>query len=68
MQTNYSNRQTYDAAAELLAMFGDSASDIAVARARASRDCGNVQTFCHWRQVARLIDALAAKRPSGTVH
>ena len=40
----------------------------AAVRAEKSRDAENILKFCHWRQVERLIDALAADEPQGTVH
>ena len=40
----------------------------AAVRAEKSRDADNILKFCHWRQVERLIGALAADEPQGTVH
>ena len=36
--------------------------------AEKSREAENILKFCHWRQVERLIDALASDEPQGTVH
>lgn len=53
---------------ELIVRYGVHAADEAVQRAARSRDLGNHLHFCRWRQVARLIDFLAAGRGAGTVH
>lgn len=53
---------------ELMARFGSDAATEAAARAERSRNDGNVQRFCHWRQIERVIAVLAGDEPSGTVH
>lgn len=55
-------------AAELIAVFGDSAALEAAIRAGRSRDIGNHIHFCRWRQVERLIELLATDEVVGTVH
>jgi hypothetical protein len=55
-------------AQELMREFGHEASLQAAVRAEKSRGAENILKFCHWRQVERLIDALAADEPPGTVH
>ena len=53
---------------ELMAHFGDDAAVEAAARAKRSRREGNVQRFCHWRQIERVIAVLAEEEVTGTVH
>jgi hypothetical protein len=55
-------------AQELIQEFGPEAQLQAAVRAEKSREAENIIKFCHWRQVERLIDALAADEPQGTVH
>ena len=55
-------------ASDLIERYGDAAGCEAAARARQSRDHGNVARFCHWRQIERVIVALTADRVAGTVH
>lgn len=55
-------------ASELIERFGDGAGFEAAARARASRNDGNVAHFCHWRHIERVIAALASDEVVGTVH
>lgn len=63
-----SDRVTAGLATEMLALFGEDASRQAALRARRSRDCGNVQNFCAWRQAGRLIALLNEQEVVGTVH
>ena len=53
---------------DLIVHFGDEAAVEAAARAARSRDEGNVQRFCHWRQIERVIVALTTDEVDGTVH
>lgn len=55
-------------AQRLIADMGGAAALEADRLARRSRDLGNHIHFCRWRQVARLIDLLAADRAVGTIH
>ena len=55
-------------AENLMREFGREAALEAAVRAEQSRGAENILKFCHWRQVERLIDALAAEEPQGTVH
>jgi len=55
-------------ASDLIDRFGDEAGLEAAARAGSSRDAGNVQRFCHWRQIERVIAALSSDEVRGTVH
>jgi hypothetical protein len=55
-------------AQELMREFGPEAALQAAVRAEKSRGAENIVKFCHWRQVERLIDALAGDEPRGTVH
>ena len=55
-------------AEDLMREFGVEAALQAAVRAERSREAENILKFCHWRQVERLIDALAAEEPQGTVH
>ena len=55
-------------AQQLMRDFGSEAQLQAAVRAEQSREAENILKFCHWRQVDRLIDALAADEVQGTVH
>jgi hypothetical protein len=55
-------------ASDLIDRFGDDAGLEAAARAEQSRDAGNVQRFCHWRQIERVIATLSDEEVRGTVH
>ena len=55
-------------ASDLIERFGDDASFEAAARARASRNNGNIAHFCHWRHIERVIAALVSHEVAGTVH
>ena len=55
-------------AAELIARFGEHAASEAAARADRSREVGNVDHFCRWRQIERLILLLADRGRAHTVH
>lgn len=69
MQLPYlSNRQSYEDAARLIEEFGDRAGHEALLRADAGRDMGNHITFCHWRQIERMILVMSIDKPIGTVH
>jgi hypothetical protein len=61
-------RPAVDAASELIELYGLGAGPEAAARADRSRANGNVQRFCHWRQIERLIVALSSDEIAGTVH
>jgi hypothetical protein len=62
------DRSAVDAAAELIAALGEDAVLEAADRAARSRKAGNVQMFCRWRQIERLIDTLSCDEAFGTVH
>jgi len=64
----HADRAAYEAAATLIDDFGDYAADEAAARARQSRDVGNVIHFCRWRQVGRAIAILSTDAPTGAIH
>jgi hypothetical protein len=55
-------------AQDLMRDFGGEAPLQAAVRAEQCRSADNILKFCHWRQVERLIDALASDEPQGTVH
>jgi hypothetical protein len=61
-------RGALDDAADLIARYGDDAGLEAAVRAEQSRDDGNVVRFCHWRQIERVIVALASDEVLGTIH
>jgi hypothetical protein len=63
-----SSRLALADASDLLARFGVDAVAEAAARARSSRNDGNVSGFCHWRQIERVIAALADESACGSVH
>lgn len=52
----------------LIENFGNQASLEAAARARDSRNAGNVLRYCHWRQIERMIAALDCGEPHGLIH
>lgn len=58
MSQFFVDRAGADLAAEFMTQFGEHASSEAAARARQSRNRGNVPNYCRWRQVERLITAL----------
>jgi hypothetical protein len=64
----FANRKSYDDAADLIHRFGANAGYEAAARADQSLDVGNHITFCHWRQIERLIVLLTYNQPLGTIH
>jgi hypothetical protein len=55
-------------ASELIERFGEHAAGEAAARARSSRNDGNVAHFCHWRHIERVIATLTSGEVRGTVH
>ena len=55
-------------AQDLMRDYGREAALEAAVRAEQSRGAENILKFCHWRQIERLIDALASEEPQGTVH
>jgi hypothetical protein len=61
-------RSSVSDAQELIREFGEEAALQAAVRAEKSREAENIIKFCHWRQVERLIDALEANAPQGTIH
>jgi hypothetical protein len=63
-----SGRSALADASDLIARFGPDAIGEAAARARSSRNDGNVVGFCHWRQIERVIEALSSPTASGTVN
>lgn len=62
------SRASLSDAQDLIREFGGEAALQAAVRAEQSRGAENILKFCHWRQIERLIDALAADEPQGTVH
>ena len=61
-------RDSLSDAQDLMHEFGGEAALQAAVRAEQSRGAENILKFCHWRQVERLIDALEAEGPQGTIH
>jgi hypothetical protein len=61
-------RHSLHDAQDLMREFGHEAALEAAVRAEQSRGTENILKFCHWRQVERLIDALAADEAQGTIH
>jgi len=55
-------------ASDLIDRYGEQAGFEAAARARQSRNNGNIMHFCHWRQIERVIPTLTSDRASGTIH
>jgi len=64
----HADRAAYDAAAALIASFGEYAAMEAAARAERSRNLGNLVHFCRWRQIERTIAMLAGEQPRGSIH
>ena len=62
------SRTSVNDAQDLIREFGGEAALQASVRAEKSREAENILKFCHWRQVERLIDALHADEPQGTIH
>jgi hypothetical protein len=62
------SRTSVNDAQDLIREFGGEAALQAAVRAEKSREAENILKFCHWRQVERLIDALHAEEPQGTIH
>jgi len=61
-------RDSLSDAQDLMRDYGLEAGLEAAVRAEKSREAENIIKFCHWRQVERLIDALWADEPQGSVH
>lgn len=61
-------RTSLSDAQDLIRDFGTEAGLQAAVRAEKSREAENLLKFCHWRQVERLIDALAAEEAPGSIH
>jgi hypothetical protein len=61
-------RRSVADASELIERFGELAVIEAASRARGYRNAGNVQRFCHWRQIERMIAALDCSGPQGQLH
>ena len=61
-------RTSLSDAQDLIRDFGTEAALQAAVRAEKSREAENLLKFCHWRQVERLIDALAAEEAPGSIH
>jgi hypothetical protein len=61
-------RPALEDASDLIERYGDDAGLEAALRAERSRDDGNVTRFCHWRNIERVIAALASDEVRGTVH
>ena len=55
-------------ASDLIDRYGDQAEFEAAARARQSRNNGNIAHFCHWRQIERVIATLSCDEVRGSVH
>jgi hypothetical protein len=62
------SRTSLSDAQDLIRDFGTEAALQAAVRAEKSREAENLLKFCHWRQVERLIDALAAEEAPGSIH
>ena len=63
-----SGRPALADAADLIDRYGDDAGLEAAVRAERSRDAGNVLSFCHWRQIERVIVTLSSEEVRGSVH
>ena len=65
---NVADRDIYDGATELIALFGSAADIEAASRAHASRERGNFINFCRWRRIERFIPVLTCDDVIGTLH
>ncbi len=65
---SFSDRVNADLATEYMAVFGPDAGREAAARAKRSRNNGNVLGFCRWREIERLIRFLDEGREDSTIH
>ncbi|MEO8617984.1 MAG: hypothetical protein ABI412_01340 [Sphingomicrobium sp.] len=61
-------RRALSDAIQLVDEYGSAAPIAAAQRASSSRDLGNVNGFCHWRQLERLTAMLASNHVLGTIH
>ncbi|MEP7315439.1 MAG: hypothetical protein ABI667_01960 [Sphingomicrobium sp.] len=61
-------RRALDDAIELVDEYGSDAPIAAAERASSSRDLGNVNGFCHWRQLERVTALLASDHVVGSIH
>ncbi len=69
MQDFYiASRGALDDAIALVDEFGVDAPLAAAKRAEHSRDLGNVQSFCHWRQLERVVALLSSDDVIGEIH
>jgi len=62
------DRQSASDATDLIESLGADAGSAAAARARSSRDRGNVVHYCRWRQIERLIAVLRDDKGVQTRH
>lgn len=63
-----SSRRALHDAIELIDEYGSDAPIAAAQRASNSRNLGNVNGFCHWRQLERVTALLASDHVIGSVH
>ncbi len=62
------DRDIYEAATQLIAIFGSAADIEAATRASQCRERGNYVHFARWRQIERWIPVLICDEVIGTVH
>jgi len=62
------DRRAAAEAADLIERFGLLAGREAAARAGKSREVGNLDHFCRWRQIGRIIEALEIGPEGRTRH
>lgn len=62
------DRAAFTDATNLISEHGASAGTEAAARARRSREAGNVLHFCRWRQAERAVAMVTGEQPAGTIH
>lgn len=63
-----SSRRALHDAIDLVDEYGPDAPVAAAQLASQSRDVGNVNGFCHWRQLERVTALLASNHVVGTIH
>ncbi len=61
-------RRALNDAIDLIDEYGRDAPNAAAERASRSRDLGNVNGFCHWRQLERVTAMLASDHVVGSIH
>jgi hypothetical protein len=62
------DRAAFADATNLISQYGAYAGAEAAARARKSRETGNILHFCRWRQAERAVAMVVGEQVVGTIH